>query len=184
MLLISGLFLFAGVNLRAQDNLLITKNSVGPVKIGMRSSDLPKKVDGLYDKIIKKSEYNEMDDYEEVWYECTLAGQKTITIFVDESEVYMIDVVTPICKTAKGFNINSTAAQLLVSGAKVLQDNEGVGGIINEGVLFQGHPYTEAGLKKAEKAYLEGEQIFTIKDYVAKGTATNIRINNYISEYR
>lgn len=173
------------INVYAQDKFVITKTSVGPFSIGMDVKKLPKTMEGLYDKITRKSSYDEMADVEDVFHVASLKGTQTFVFWENESgKVCSIDVYSSLPKTAKGLTAKATANQLFSAGAKVLQDNGGAQGIWLDGVLWIGHDYTKSGQKKADDSYLTGiDQTFTAADFVS-GSTGYIRINQYISEYK
>ena len=174
--------LFAAFTASAQNsNLTISKTGVGPVKLGMETSKLPKTVEGLYSKLERKVEEDMYD--ETVYFLASLNGKKSLTIYEYDGKVWSIEVYNPACKTAGGRSVNSTAANLLTSGARALEDNNGFEGLVIDGVLFYGYPMTKTGTKKVEDSYLYGNQNYVASDFVANGKASGIRINEYISNY-
>ena len=161
-------------------NCTITRDAIGPVKLGMSTKALPKSVDGLYDKIEKISSYNEMEDYEEVFYKATLKGQDVLFIYEDDGgNVYSIDIYGKQCKTAKGYSVDTPVSTLFNAGAKAFITNEGYYGLLLNDILFGAMKFSQKGMKTYENAYLNGDAKFTASDFVAGNKSDWIRLNKY-----
>lgn len=88
-----------------QAGISIGKNGIGPVELGKSAKALPAKVEGLYDKIAYKKEYNEAEDYDETSAIFTLAGKEMFTALYDADngdKIYLIGVSSPTLKIRVG----------------------------------------------------------------------------------
>lgn len=155
------------VSLHGQD-FKIGPTGIGPVKLGVSVNSIPKSVPGLYDKLVKASrvEYEDGDEFTVTVYQGIL-GKDVVFEFPAEEKVDDIYVFSKTLKTAKGLGLSSTPAALFSAGGTVLEGNDGILGILCEGVLFVGTPFTSSGNKKAEQSYLGETVTFAASDFVA-----------------
>ena len=139
-------------------------NGFGPVRIGADIKKLPASSAGLYDKIV--SEKVEEFDYEGVEYHLMLNGEKIATLIEDGGKIHAIEVFSDKVRTADGFGLNKTAAEILAAGGTAYCDNYGFEGLLFRGMLFSYIDLSPSGEKKAETAYLEGtDQTFGEDDF-------------------
>lgn len=157
-------------------NKTLTKTGFNVIQLGMPIKDLPKSIDGLYDEI--EEEKIEDFDYEGVVYHLRYNDKRIVALSENEGRVNAIEIYTDLLKTAEGFSILTTSAELLSAGAKAHCDNYGY-----EGLLFSGTEFTASGLKKAEDAYLYGtDQVFTGDDYVPNAHPVKVTLTQWYSE--
>ena len=162
-------------------NKTLTKTGFNVVQLGMPIKDLPKSIDGLYDEI--EEEKIEDFDYEGVVYHLRYNDKRTVALSENEGRINAIEIYTDLLKTAEGFSILTTPAELLSAGAKAHCDNYGYEGLLYKGMLFSGTEFTASGLKKAEDAYLYGtDQVFTIDDYVQNAHPVKVTLTQWYSE--
>lgn len=125
-------FLFISQVSLAQDKLVMTKNGVGPVKVGINPTipdvlnrcKLPASCDNLYDELV--CDRNQFEGGFEI---CgRLNGQMSFVAFCGEEDtIENFFVTTPTVVTAEGLSLNSTAKEITAAGAtfekKTLNDN-------------------------------------------------------------
>ena len=165
--------------------VLITKDGVGPVKLGAAVASLPNSVDGLYDKLEKTSreEFFEGGDSDVITvYVAKLKGKAVFEIIPDEGNVDCVNILSPELKTTHGMGLSSTPRELFSAGGHVLESNEGVAGVLCDGVLFVKIPMTKTGQKKAEQSYLGETVSFNTSDFTADGHAAKIVIASWYSD--
>lgn len=170
-LLLSSVATWAG-------NTSITKSGIGKVKLGETISNLPERIEGLYDKIEFESEegYEEGENSFEV-YHVSLGDNIIFDIFPEEDKVAAITVLSAELKTKKGLGMDSTPAELLAAGGRIISFNDGTVAIVCDGVLFLDIPLSDQGYKKAEQAYLGYDETFDVSDFDTSGHAKRILIS-------
>ena len=111
--------LFLALNVFAQEpTFVFSKTGVGPLKAGVKlvqsnKCTLPASVKGLYDSI--DLDTNQFDGMYEI--RCIKDDAATLIIVCDEAnKAEKFAVLSPNCKTAEGFSVESTAAEIIAAG--------------------------------------------------------------------
>ncbi|MBP5398103.1 MAG: hypothetical protein J6Y32_05715 [Bacteroidales bacterium] len=165
---------------------IVTSEGVGPIKLGMKISDIPSSIDGFYDKLEtqtrKKSVSWSGEEYTETYYLATFNGKPVFEIPIDNDDVRHILVLTEDLKTKSGLGILSTPANLLKVGAYI-SDGSGNGNstlVLCDNVIFNDIPFTAAGIAKEKKSY-EASTIekASLADFERNGHAKSLTVSNY-----
>lgn len=103
-------------NAKAEE-FLLDKGKLGPIEIGKNINDLPKSVEGLYDKSDYKKEVHESDmedDWTEEYYVFSKDGKDIFRTDVEGGKVISIALLAgaSFIKTSDGFCIGSSAQEL------------------------------------------------------------------------
>lgn len=118
---------------------VITAQGVGPIAIGANINKLPKSVDGLYDKVVVKSEYNEVEDENTTMATFTLKGKEVMSAMADDTgKIIYINVPSGNVAVKIGeayFKVGSSVKELLK--AKGVQKDESYAAVYN-GIQFNG----------------------------------------------
>lgn len=88
-------------------SVILNNGKLGPVEVGKPMPNLPKKVDGLYDKY---THFDEDGDY----YTFTKDGKDVFNAFIYEDKVYSIRLLegSSFIKTSDGISVGSSARDL------------------------------------------------------------------------
>lgn len=81
---------------QSTSKFVMTDNGVDQITIGANINKLPKSIDGLYDKVVVKSEHNDMEDETTTMATFTLKGKEVMSAMADDdNKVCYISVQTP-----------------------------------------------------------------------------------------
>lgn len=99
------------------EEFLLDKGKLGPIEIGKNINDLPKSVEGLYDKSDYKKEVHESDmedDWTEEYYIFSKDGKDIFRTDVEGKKITSIVLLADasFIKTSDGFYIGSSAQEL------------------------------------------------------------------------
>ena len=73
------------VEAQSASKFVMTDKGVDKITLGADINKLPKSVEGLYDKVVVKSEYNAMEDETTTTATFTLKGKEVMTAMADEA---------------------------------------------------------------------------------------------------
>jgi len=102
---------------------VLTAQGVGAITIGANINKLPKSIEGLYDKVAVKSEYNEVEDEKTTTATFTKKGKEVMTAMADDNgKITYIGVSSKDVAVKIGdayFQVGSSVKELLkVKGVK------------------------------------------------------------------
>lgn len=114
----------------------LTTKGLGQIVIGMKKSDIPSSVTGIYNKIV----YETAPPYDmdcpiglAGWYTCSLQGKETVAVFIgSDNKVCGISVFTPKVKSIDGVYVGMPVTKL--EGIKGLEYEVGM-----EELYFSSH---------------------------------------------
>lgn len=160
----------------------MTGQGIGPVIIGKQVSTLPKSIPGLYDKLEKVSRTESFEGGEEevLTYCQAKLGQEVVFEFLENEKVDGLRVYSKKLTTTRGLGLQATPADLFSAGGKVLEGNDGVEGVLCEGILYVNIPFTQTGQKKANQSYLGEVVSFNVSDFVAGSHAEVLVIASWL----
>lgn len=169
------------VSCSTNESSLLSKDGLGPVRLGYVIKSIPGACEGLYDQLVPKKveEY----DYEATVYRLKMNGETIATVIEDAGKVHAIEVYSERVKTSDGFGLNKTAEEIILAGGEAYCDNYGFEGILYKGMLFSGMKLTKSGQRKAEDAYLLGvDPIFFASDFETNAKPTQITLAGWYAK--
>ena len=118
-------------------NHVLTAQGVDAITLDANINKLPKAVDGLYDKVVVKSEYNEVEDEKTTTATFTLKGKEVMTAMADDDgKIIYIGVSSKDVAVKIGdayFHVGSSVKDLLK--AKGVKKDESYAAVYN-GIQF------------------------------------------------
>lgn len=118
-------------------NYVLTAQGVGAITIGANINKLPKSIEGLYDKVAVKSEYNEVEDENTTTATFTKKGKEVMTAMADDNgKITYIGVSSKDVAVKVGdayFKVGSSVKELLK--AKGVKKDESYAAVYN-GIQF------------------------------------------------
>jgi len=116
---------------------VLTAQGVGAITIGANINKLPKSIEGLYDKVAVKSEYNEVEDEKTTTATFTKKGKEVMTAMADDNgKITYIGVSSKDVAVKVGdayFKVGSSVKELLK--AKGVKKDESYAAVYN-GIQF------------------------------------------------
>jgi len=116
---------------------VLTAQGVGAITIGANINKLPKSIEGLYDKVAVKSEYNEVEDENTTTATFTKKGKEVMTAMADDNgKITYIGVSSKDVAVKVGdayFKVGSSVKELLK--AKGVKKDESYAAVYN-GIQF------------------------------------------------
>ena len=127
------------VKAQTSSNFVLTPQGVDKITLGADVKKLPKLIEGLYDKVSVKSEYNEVEDEQTTTATFTLKGKEVLTAMADDGgKIIYIGVSAKDISVKIGeayFHVGSSVKDLLK--AKGVQKDESYAAVYN-GIQFNG----------------------------------------------
>lgn len=115
----------------------LTAQGIGAITIGANINKLPKSIEGLYDKVSVKSEYNEVEDEKTTTATFTLKGKEVLTAMAyDDGKITYIGASSKDVAVKIGdayFHVGSSVKELLK--AKGVKKDESYAAVYN-GIQF------------------------------------------------